>query len=88
LHDARYVIGPEGSALFLNYFLQRGAKICILNHQDTEGLVLYNGGAELMDHDLTIITGAEAGIRRGRAQDMDYAIDEGIFREFLDRWLI
>jgi capsular polysaccharide biosynthesis protein len=41
LRDARFVLGPEGSALFLCCFVGRGAKICILNHQEAEGLVLY-----------------------------------------------
>jgi Glycosyltransferase 61 len=87
LRDARFVVGPEGSAFFLSYFLGRGAKVCILNHHETEGLVLYNHDADLKDIDLTIITGPEVGPRRGRSQDMDYEIDPDLFRRFLDQWL-
>jgi hypothetical protein len=79
-------MAPEGSALFLGYFLGRGAKVCILNHQETEGLVGYNGGAEERDVELTIITGPEAGERRGRSQDMNYVIDAQVLRHFLDGW--
>lgn len=86
LRGARHVIAPEGSSLFLRYFLSEGTKICILNHQITEGVVGYNGGAEAKDIALTIITGPEAGERRGRSQDMDYWIDPQVFREFLDSW--
>lgn len=87
LRDARYVVGPEGSAFFLAYFLKRGSKVCILNHQETEGLVLYNAGADLKDIDLTIITGPNAESQGRRSQDRDYLIDADHFRRFLDEWL-
>ena len=86
LRGARYVIAPEGSALFLMYFLDAGAKVCILNHQETDGLVLYNGGSDAKGIDLTIITGPEAGVRRGRSLDMDYRIDPVVFADFLAGW--
>lgn len=86
LRGARHVVAPEGSSLFLCYFLREGTKICILNHEITEGLVGYNGGAEAKDIALTIITGPEAAVRRGRSQDMDYSIDPVVFRAFLDTW--
>jgi hypothetical protein len=87
LRDARFVAGPEGSAFFLYCFLGRGAKICILNHEQTEALTLYNASTRLKGQDLTVITGPEFGVRRGRSQDMDYAIDADVFRRFLDEWL-
>jgi hypothetical protein len=85
LRGARFVVAPEGSALFLTYFLGGGGKLCILNHAETHALVGYNGGAE--DNQVTIIAGPEAGTRRGRSQDMDYSIDADVFRCFLDGWL-
>ena len=86
LRRARHVVAPEGSSLFLRVFMGRGTKLCILNHRETEGVVLYNGGAEEKGIELTIITGPEAGERRGRSQDMDYAIDAEVFRDFLGTW--
>ncbi len=86
LRRARHVVAPEGSSLFLGYFLAGGAKVCILNHQQIEGVVGYNGGNEEKGIELTIITGPEAGVRRGRSQDMDYTIDPEVFRGFLDGW--
>ena len=86
LRRARHVVAPEGSSLFLCIFLGPGAKLCVLNHRDNEGVVLYNGGAEEKGTDLTIITGPEAGERRGRSQDMDYVIDPEVFRAFLGAW--
>lgn len=87
LRDARFVVAPEGSALFLCFFLGRGAKVCILNHPDTEALVGYNGGSEMKGIELTIIAGPEVGQRRGSPQDVDYLIDADVFRGFLDKWL-
>ena len=87
LRSARYVIGPEGSALFLCYFLGQGAKVCILNHPLTEALVGYNGGNRGEGDELTIITGPQVGPLRGSPQDMDYAIDANVFRGFLGEWL-
>jgi capsular polysaccharide biosynthesis protein len=86
LRRARHVVAPEGSSLFLRVFMGRGAKLCILNHQETEGVVLYNCGAAEKGLELTIITGPEAGERRGRSQDMDYVIDADILRDFLGTW--
>jgi hypothetical protein len=86
LRDARFVLGPEGSAFFLCCFVGRGAKICILNHQETEGLVLYNGGNDLKDTHLTVITGPDTGDHHRRKQDKDYMIDAEAFRLFLDEW--
>jgi capsular polysaccharide biosynthesis protein len=87
LRNARFVVAPEGSAVFLSYFLSRGAKVCILNHPLTEAVVGYNGGCKEKGVELTVITGPEAGERRGRSQDMNYIIDADVFRGFLDAWL-
>jgi len=86
LRDARFVLGPEGSAFFLCSFVGRGAKICILNHQETEGLVLYNGVFDLKEIHLTVITGPDTGDHHRRQQDKNYTIDAEAFRRFLDEW--
>ena len=86
LRGARFVLAPEGSALLLTYFLGGGGKLCLLNHPETLALVGYNR-AEDRQIELTIIAGPEAGMRRGRSQDMDYSIDVDVFRCFLDGWL-
>jgi hypothetical protein len=86
LRDARFVLGPEGSALFLSCFAGRGAKMCILNHQETEGLVLYNGGNDIKETPLTVITGPDTGDHHRSKQDKNYMIDAEVFRRFLDEW--
>jgi capsular polysaccharide biosynthesis protein len=87
LRNARFVVAPEGSALFLTYFVKRGTKICILNHQNTAGLVMYNDGCDLTEVEITIITGPEAKENRRSPQDADYQIDERVFCSFLEDWL-
>jgi capsular polysaccharide biosynthesis protein len=86
LRRARFVVAPEGSALFLSVFLSRDAKVCILNHQYTEGLVAYGGDGDDETGDVTIITGPQVGPQRGSPQDVDYAIDPELFRDFLETW--
>ena len=68
-------------------FLNLGAKICILNHENTAGLVAYNGGNDAGADDVTIITGPQAMPQSGSPQDVGYAIDAGVFRRFLEGWL-
>ncbi|PWJ20215.1 glycosyltransferase family 61 protein [Jannaschia seohaensis] len=85
LRDARYVLGPEGSSFFLGCFLQPGARVCILNHQQTEGLTLHKWPAPL-EIDLTVLTGPQAGPLRGRTQDMDFWIDPETLTSFLEDW--
>ncbi len=87
LRNARFVAGPEGSAFFLCLFLDQGAKICILNHENTAGLVAYNGGNEAGADDVTIITGPQATPLHGSPQDVGYVIDANVFRGFLEGWL-
>jgi Glycosyltransferase 61 len=85
LRDARFVVGPEGSALALCCFVGRGAKICVL-HQEEEGLVLYNNCLPLKEIHLTVITGPDTGDHDPRKDDRNYRIDAEAFRCFLDEW--
>jgi hypothetical protein len=87
LRNARFVVGPEGSAMFLCSFLRPTGKICILNHQNTEGLTGYNAGKDGADGTVTIITGPQVGLQRESPQDVDYTIDVDVFRRFLETWL-
>jgi hypothetical protein len=87
LRSARFVIGPEGSALSLCAFLNSGARVCVLNHQETEGLALYNGGGDPEDNSLTIITGPPAGSHHV-PQHVDYRVDAEVFRRLLTEWAL
>lgn len=43
LRNAQYVVGPEGSAMFLLFFARPGTKLCILNHTYTVHLPVLAG---------------------------------------------
>ena len=90
LRRARWVVAPEGSSLFLaTSFMGRRTKLCILNHQQTEALVLYNScsGPDFdREIEITVITGPDAGEIHGRSQDMNYTVDPETFSDFLIEW--
>jgi capsular polysaccharide biosynthesis protein len=87
LRTARFVIAPEGSALFLTFFAQAGLRLCILNHPVTEGLAIYNGLLAGREVDITVVTGPEMKKHHELPHYSDYRIDEPGFRRFLDGWL-
>lgn len=87
LRTARFVIAPEGSALFLTFFAQPGLRLCILNHPLTEALALYEGPLAEKAVEVTVFTGPEVKMGRELPQDSDYRIEETGFSDFLDGWL-
>ena len=80
---ARYVVGPEGSALLLCSFCPAGARVCILSPPDTVPLAETAAALHALDVETTIVTGD------GSENDYwsDYEIDPVVFADFLDRWL-
>ncbi|MGC2412138.1 MAG: glycosyltransferase family 61 protein [Stellaceae bacterium] len=87
VRTARFVIAPEGSALFLTFFARPGLRLCILNHPLTEALALYEGPLAEKAVDITVLTGPEVKKGHELPQDSDYRIDETGFSDFLDGWL-
>jgi Glycosyltransferase 61 len=84
LRNARFVVAPEGSALFLAFFARPGTKICILNHPLIEGALSYAGFFDGML--ITILTGPIVHSHPVFPHRADYEIDAMSFREFLDGW--
>jgi hypothetical protein len=87
LHEARYVIAPEGSALFLAFFSKPGAKICILDHPHTAGLPIYNGLFGQVGVETVVFTGPFVRLDQNWPHMSDYQIDEVSFARFLNTWL-
>jgi capsular polysaccharide biosynthesis protein len=85
LRHARYVVAPEGSALFLLYFARPGTKLCILDHTLTEAALSYRGVFD--DLDISIFTGAITEPDPEIPERGNYRIDLQRFRDFLDDWL-
>jgi hypothetical protein len=86
--SARYIMGSDGSAMFLSFFAKPGAKVSILACAE---------GIDAMPHMSGLLTAKGLGVTVfcGRMvcpnpdfpPGCDYEIDEAAFRRFLDRWL-
>jgi capsular polysaccharide biosynthesis protein len=87
IRNARFVTGPEGSAFFLAFFADRGARIAILNHTHTELLVGVTALLEALEMKTTIITGPFTREEPEFPHHGDYEIDESEYARFLERWL-
>ncbi len=93
IRDARFVVGPEGSAMFVTFYARPGLKLAILDHPFVEQLTNYSAPLEANGTDLTLFTGTVV-----RANDTpgfpnfgfrhfaDYAIDVARFEAFLTEW--
>ena len=87
LHAARFVIAPEGSALFLLYFAQPGCRLCHLTHPSIEDLAMFDGLLAGKEVDIVVLTGPTVRQHEDHPYYLDYQIDEPGFCRFLDAWL-
>jgi len=89
LKGANYVLGPEGTAMLLNFFASPGTKVCILTNPAVDPLSGAVGIYRELGLDVTIVTGPSVAGGRdpvGAFYD-DFAIDERALAAFLDAWL-
>lgn len=87
MHNAEYIIAPEGSAIFLSFFAKLGAKLCILSHPLTDVLADYNGLLGAHGVKITALSGPITRLNRSTPHDSDYQIDEETFRRFVHGWI-
>jgi capsular polysaccharide biosynthesis protein len=87
MRHARFVAGPDGSALLLAHFSQAGTKICHLCHPFTVGLPHQTGTLSEIGIDVTVLTGPYSGIDEEYPDQSNYMIDAVAFGEFLDKQL-
>ena len=87
LAEANAVVGPEGSAMFLAYYMRPGTRLAILSHPDIEGLATFTAITEAAGIDTTVVTGPFHEKKADWPQFSDYTIDEGGFSRFLDGWI-
>jgi hypothetical protein len=87
VRQAKYLVGPEGSAFFLAFFAHPGTRACVLNHPHTEYLTTVTAMLDALDVDCTVLTGP---FRRVDPDDYvhhsDYEIDVDVFSEFIRNW--
>jgi Glycosyltransferase 61 len=94
IRSSAYILGPEGSAMYLNFFAMPGTKLCILNHPFTHDTLTYTYLLQELGVDVTIFTGPSLRLNAGpgwpnygHQQYADYEIDEIELAAFLDAWL-
>ncbi len=93
VREARYVAGPEGSAMFLNFYRPAGTKLAILDHPFVAQLANYTAPLDAAGIDVTIVTGivvdphVYSGFPNfGYTHFADYAVEPAAFDAFLRRW--
>jgi capsular polysaccharide biosynthesis protein len=87
VRDARFVVGPEGSAMFLCMLCRPGTKVAILNHTHTENVVITSGLMTAVGLDVTVVTGPIVAENERFVHFSDYEIDIGQFSNFLNDWV-
>jgi hypothetical protein len=87
LRDARWVVGPVGSAMFLMAFARPGTKLLILCHRYTVSLQMLTGFMDEIGIEVTVLTGPSTRIDSEFPEQSDFDIEELAFCDELDRWL-
>jgi glycosyltransferase involved in cell wall biosynthesis len=88
LRQARFVLGPDGSAInFLSWFARPGTRLCNLTHDYTVGLTALTGLLSAAGIEVTVFAGRRREIRDEYPEFVDYDIDAAAFEAFLDQWI-
>jgi hypothetical protein len=87
IRNAAYVVGPEGSALFLGFIGKAGTKVMILNHPLTLALALVTNIFEGRGMSAQVLTGPIVHLHPLYPHQSDYVVDAGAFTARLDEWL-
>ena len=87
LRDARFVVGPVGSAMFLMAFAKPGTKLFVLCHRYTISLQQLTGFMSEIGIEVTVLTGPSAHIDEEFPEQSDFEIEEVTFCDELERWL-
>ena len=84
VRGADWLIGPEGSAMFLAFFARPGTRLCILNHPYTIGLPVLTGLLDALGMHTTILTGPALNENALLPHFIDYRIEPQALAAFLD----
>ena len=84
LRRARFVVGPEGSAMALLFFARPGTRVLILQHPYTAGSPVLASLLREIGISVTLMTGPYVRIDGDYAHFSDYEIDSLGFSRFLD----
>lgn len=87
IRNARQVIAPEGSAVFLMFLARPGSSLLILNHPFCEDQASFTALIEGIGIDTFMLTGPFEKRHPDWIHFSDYRIDPEAFAAALDRWL-
>ena len=85
VRNARHIVAPDGSALFLGYFARPGMKLCVLTHPLI--FMMQIETALLSGVEVTLLTGPYVRKKVKSPEESDYQIEESRFCAFLEDWL-
>jgi hypothetical protein len=84
LRGAEWVVGPEGSAMYLGFFARPGTRFCILNHPYTVHLAVLTGLLEELHMDVGVIAGPALTSNPVLPHFIDYEVDPRVVAAYLD----
>jgi hypothetical protein len=84
MRGAEWVVGPEGSAMFLAFFARPGTRICILNHPFTLGMTVLTSLLEALHLEVSMFTGPALTENKDLPHFIDYSIDAEALGRFVD----
>jgi hypothetical protein len=84
---ARYVVAPEGSALYLLFLARPGTRVAILNHADNGGQAGFTALLEAAGLDTVMLLGRRLHEHPDWLHFSNYEVDPSFFSAFLDDWL-
>jgi capsular polysaccharide biosynthesis protein len=94
VRNARFVLGPVGSQLFITFFARPGTKLCYLTHPFTIESQSTFYPLAAMGIDVTMLLGRPGNLNNapehptfGFSSHADYEIDPDVLAGFLDEWL-
>ncbi|WP_176695919.1 glycosyltransferase family 61 protein [Phenylobacterium immobile] len=87
IRAARFIVAPEGSALFLVLLANPGARVCVLCHPFIEALADYNSLFATQHIEMTVLTGPVVRRQEDFLHNSDYVIDVETFRAFAADWI-
>ena len=87
VRGARFIVGPEGSAILLGFLARPGTRLCILSSTHMFNAASYTCLLDEIGVDVTIFTGEVTNENETYAHFADYKIPEDRFQQFLKGWL-
>jgi hypothetical protein len=84
MRGAEWVLGPEGSAMYLGFFARPGTHFCILNHPYTVHLAVLTGLLQELGMPCGVVAGPALTSNPVLPHFIDYEVDPDVVAAYLD----